>query len=96
MGCKYFASLKRCQVIPLKLRGMVFTVFTKDHVDRNSKFDESTKHFRCTSICVFPSMKSVDDEIVRLYSLNDLVGTVGDFSLLQSHIYVPPILKKCN
>ena len=39
-------------------------------------------------------MKSVDDGIVRLYSLKALVGTVGDFSMLQSHPYYPPILKK--
>ena len=94
MGCKYFASLQRYQVIPLKLWGMVLRAFTKDNLDKNSKSDESTEYFHSKSIYVFQSMKSVDDGIVRLYSLKALVGTVGDFSMLQSHTYYPPILKK--
>ena len=44
--------------------------------------------------CVFQSMKSVDEGIARRHSHNDLVGTVGDFSLNQSYTYVPPPLKK--
>ena len=39
-------------------------------------------------------MKSVDNEIARRSSHNDLVGTVSDFSLPQSYTYVPPPLKK--
>ena len=37
------------QVIPLKLRRMVFTVFTKDNIDKNSKSNEAFpwhKHMR--------------------------------------------------
>ena len=41
-------------------------------------------------------MKPVDDRISRRYSHIDLVGTVGDFSLPQSYINVPPLLKKYN
>ena len=82
------------QVIPLKLRGMVFTVFTKDNIDKNSKSNEATKHFHGTSICAFQTMKSVDDGIVRRFSQNDLVGIVSDFSLLQAYTNVPPLLKK--
>ena len=67
------------QVIPLKLRGTVFTVFTKDNTDKNSKSKEATKHFHGTSIyaCAFQTMKSVDDGIVRRFSQNDMVGTCG-------------------
>ena len=82
------------QVIPLKLRGMVFTAFAKDNRDKNCKSNEATKHFHGTSICAFQTMKSVDDGIARRSSQNDLVGTVSDFSLPQSYINVPPILKK--
>ena len=82
------------QVIPLKLWGMVFTVFTKDNIDKNSKSNEATKHFHGTSICAFQRMKSVDDGIVRRFSQNDLMGTVSDFSLPQSYTNVPPLLKK--
>ena len=39
-------------------------------------------------------MKSVDDGIARCDSHNDLVGTVGDFSLHLYITYVPPPLKK--
>ena len=38
-------------------------------------------------------MKSVDNEIARRSSHNDLVGTVSDFSLPQSYTYVPPPLR---
>ena len=82
------------QVIPLKLRGMVFTVFIKDNIDRNSKSNDATKHFHGTSICAFQTMKSVDDGIVRRFSQIDFVGTVSDFSLPQSYTNVPPLLKK--
>ena len=80
------------QVIQLKLRGMVFTVFTKDNKYKNSKFNEATKHSHGTSTCALQTMKSVDDGIARRSSQNDLVGTVSDFSLPQSYI-VPPLLK---
>ena len=40
------------QVIPLKLRSGVFTVFTKDNIDKNSSSNEATKHFHGTSVCV--------------------------------------------
>ena len=75
---------------------MVFTVFTKDNIDKNSKSNEATKHFPGTSICVFQTMKSVDDGIARRSSQNDLVGTICDFSLPQSYINVPPLLKTCK
>ena len=75
---------------------MIFTVFTKDNIDKNSKSNEATKHFHGTSICAFQTMKSVDEGIARRSSQNDLVGTVGDFSLPQSYINVPPLLKKCK
>ena len=75
----------------MKLRGMVFTVFTKDNID-NSK--EATKHFYDTNISAFQTMKSVDDRIARSSSKNDLVGTVRNFCLLQSYTNVPPLLKK--
>ena len=42
----------------------------------------------------FQSMKSVNNGIGRQDSHNDLVGTAGGFSLLQSYTYVPPPLKK--
>ena len=83
-------------VIPLKLRGMVFTVFTKDNIDKNSKSNEASKHFHGTSICAFQTMKSVDEGIVRRSSQNDLVGTVSDFSLPQAYTNVPPLLKECK
>ena len=73
---------------------MVFMVFTKDNIDKNSKSNEATKHFHGTSICAFQTMKSVDDRIARRSSQNDLVGTVSDFSLPQSYINVPSLLKK--
>ena len=84
------------QVIPLKLRGIVFTVFTKDNIDKNSKSNEATKHFHGTSICAFQTVKSVDDGIARCSSENDLVSTVSDFSLPQSYTHVPPLLKNCK
>ena len=73
---------------------MISTVLTKDNIDKNSKFNEVTKNFHGSSICAFQTMKSVDDGIARRSSQNDLVGTVSDFSLPQSYINVPPILKK--
>ena len=72
---------------------MVFTVFTKDNIDKNSKSNEATKHFHGTSICAFQTMKSVDDRIARRSSQNALVGTVSDFSLPQSYTNVPSLLK---
>ena len=45
-------------------------------------------------MCVFQSMKSVDNGFVRYYSHNGLMHTVGDFSLLRSYTDVPPPLKK--
>ena len=38
------------QVIPLKLKGMAFTVFTKDNIDR--QLNETTNHLYGTSICL--------------------------------------------
>ena len=60
----------RNQVIPLKLRGMVFTVFTKSSIDKKSKSMEATKYFHDWSICAFQPMKSADDGIARRYSQN--------------------------
>ena len=82
------------QVIPLRLWVMVLTVFTKDNIDINSKSNKTTRHFHGTSIRSFQIMKSVDDGIERRSSQNDLVGTVSDFSLPQSYINVPSLLKK--
>ena len=73
---------------------MVFTVFTKDNIDKSSKSNEATKHFFGASICAFQSMKSVDDVIARRYSHNDLVGTVGNLSLSQFYTNVPSLPKK--
>ena len=84
------------QVIPLKLRGMALTGFTKDSIDKNIKSNEATKHFHGTVICAFQTMKSVDAGIPRRSSRNDLVATVSKFSLPQSYINVPPLLKKCK
>ena len=95
-GANALQVYKNNQVIPLKLRRMVFTVFTKDNIDKNSKSNEATKHFHGTSICAFQTMKSVDDGIARHSIQNDLVGTVRDFSLSQSYINFPPLLKKCK
>ena len=67
------------QVILLKPRGRIFTVFTKDNIDKNSKSNEAAKHFHGTSICAFQTMKSVDDGIARRSSHNDLLGTVSYF-----------------
>ena len=36
------------QVIPLKLRRMVLTVFTKDKIGKSSKSNKATKHFPYT------------------------------------------------
>ena len=41
-------------------------------------------------MCAFYSMKSVDDEIAKRDSHEDLLGTVGDIVLPQSYTYVPP------
>ena len=73
---------------------MIFTVFTKDNIDKISKSNEATKYFHGTSICAFQSMKPFDDGIARRYTHNGLVGTVGDFPLPQSYTNVPPLLKK--
>ena len=43
-------------------------------------------------MCAFQSMKSVDNR--RHDSHNDLVRTIGDFSLTLSYTNVPPPLKK--
>ena len=45
-------------------------------------------------MCAFQAMKSLVDGIAKLYSQNDLVGTVSGFSLPQSYTNVPPLLKK--
>ena len=45
-------------------------------------------------MCVFQSMKSVDNGIATRDSHNDLVGTVDDFSLSRSYTYALPTLKK--
>ena len=39
---------KSNQVISLKLRRMVLTVFTKDKIDKSSKSNKATKHFPYT------------------------------------------------
>ena len=41
------------QVIPLKLRGMIFTTFTKDNIDKNSKSNEATKHSMAQAYVLF-------------------------------------------
>ena len=67
---------------------MVYTFFSKDNIDKNSKSNEATKHFHGTSIFAVQTMKWVDDGIARLYSQNDLVGTFSDFSLPESYTNV--------
>ena len=67
------------QFIPLKLRVLALTVFTKDNIDKNRKYKEATKRFRDTSMRVFQTMKSVNEGIARRYSQNHLVGKVSDF-----------------
>ena len=52
------------------------------------------KHFHGTSICAFPIMKLGDDGISKGSSINDLKGTVGDFSLPQSYKNVTSLLQK--
>ena len=71
---------------------MLFTVFTKDYIGKNSKSNEATKHFHGWNICMFQCIKSVDDRIVRSYSHNSLLGTVADFFLSQPYTYIPPLL----
>ena len=73
------------QFIPFKLRGIIFTVFTKDSI--NKPISLAQAH-------AFQSMKPVDEGIARRYSHNDLVGTVGYFSRPQSYTNVPLLLKK--
>ena len=82
------------QIILLKLRGIVFTVFIKDNIGKNNKSNEANKHFHRASMCAFQTMKSVDDGIARRYNQNYLVGTVSGFSLPQSYTNVPPLLIK--
>ena len=50
------------QFILLKLRGMIFTAFTKDSTDKTRKSNEATKYLLGTSRCPFQSMKPVDIE----------------------------------
>ena len=78
------------QVIPLKLRGKVVTICTKDNIEKNSK------HFHGTSICAFQTMKPVDDGITRRSSQNDLVGTVSDFPLPQFSTNLSLLLKSAR
>ena len=74
---------------------MIFTVFTKDGLDKISKSNEATKYFLGTSVCAFQSTKPVDDGIARRYRHNDLVGTVGDFSLPQSYTNLTQTFHHC-
>ena len=71
---------------------MLFTVFTKDSIGKSSKSNEAFKHFHGWSICMFQSIKPVDDGNVRIYTHNGLLGTVADFFLSQSYAYIPPLL----
>ena len=50
------------QFILVKLREMIFTVFTKDSIDKIRKSNEPMKYFLGTSRCPFQSMKPVDIE----------------------------------
>ena len=45
------------QGIRSKQRGMVFTVFAKGNIDKNSKSNQATKHFHGTRICAFQSVR---------------------------------------
>ena len=63
------------KVIPLNLRKFVFTVFTKDNIDKNSSSNTSTKHFHGTSICAFQCLKYPDDGVQR-----DRLTDISDFS----------------
>ena len=72
---------------------MTFTVFTKDNI---GKYFDNHQSPWYNYICAFQSVKSADNGIAGHGSHNDLVGTVGDFSLLWSYKYVPPPLKECK
>ena len=50
------------QFILLKLRGMIFTAFTKDSTDKTRKSNEAAKYLLGTSRCPFQSMKPIDTE----------------------------------
>ena len=71
------------QVIPLNLRKDVFTVFTKDNIDKNSSSNNATKHFHGTSICAFQCLKSIDDGVKRENNnvAFDTQPLHGDYSL---------------
>ena len=63
------------KVIPLNQCKFVFTVFTKDNIDKNSLSNTSTKHFHGTSICAFQCLKYPDDGVQR-----DCLTDISDFS----------------
>ena len=52
------------------------------------------KLFHGTSISAFQTMKPVDHGIARRDIYNNIVGTIGEFSLTQSYTNVPPLRKK--
>ena len=58
------------QVIPLKLYSGLFTVFTKDNIDKNSSSNTASKHFHGTSICAIQTMGTPMDEIDRKANMN--------------------------
>ena len=83
------------QVIPLKLRRGVFTVFTKDNIDKNSSSNQATKHFHGTSVCAFQSMKTITDGLIQINANSDSSPSVGDHTLPQSYTNVPQLINKC-
>ena len=83
------------QVIPLKLRSGVFTVFTKDNIDKNSTSNETTEHFHRTSVCAFQSMIS-ENGVRRTDIRNESETVVRDFSLPRSYTEIPPSQNKCK
>ena len=58
------------QVIPRKLQSGLFTVFTKDNIDKNSSSDTASKHFHGTSICAFQAKETPMDGIDRNANMN--------------------------
>ena len=84
------------QVIPLKLKGNIFTVFTKDNIDKNSSPNQATQHFHGTSICAFQPTKPSNLGLSRKPSDDSSNSTTNDFLLPSSYTDVPCIINKAD
>ena len=84
------------KVIPLKLQERVFTVFTKDNVDKNSSSNQGTKHFRGTSICTFSPSKLFSCGSDRREVNNQSENVIHDFTLPTSYTDIPHVMIKCD